>query len=95
MPEKFTLSSPQSITDFDIVRFDQQWRDQRIVVEFSDNTGKIITAIWEGTQARNLMIALNKANLSTGPSASLRSRIFQQAATDGKLPAGSITGTPD
>lgn len=65
------------------------------MVEFSDNNGKIITAIWEGTQARNLMIALNKANLSTGPTATLRSRIFLQAMTDAKISAGSITGTPD
>lgn len=95
MAEKFTLTTPISVTDFDIVRADFNWRDSRIIVEFSDTTGKLITATWDGTPARNLMIALNKANLSTGATATLRARIFQQAEDDGKLPSGSVTRTPD
>lgn len=92
MAEILTLTSPISITTFDIVRVDFQWRDSRILVEFSDTTGKVIPAIWEGTAARNLMISLNKANLTSN---TLRARIFSQAVTDGKLPAGTVTGTPD
>jgi hypothetical protein len=45
----------------------------------------------EKTKALNLMIALNKANLTVK---SLQRRVLEQLAADGLL-AGSVTGTPD
>jgi hypothetical protein len=46
---------------------------------------------YEGTEATNLMVALNKANLSTK---SLHRRIMEKAIADGKL-SGTISGVPD
>ena len=68
----------------------------RIVVVVTDNNATRTTCAYEDTPgnpvATNLMVALNKANLTT---ASLQKRVLQQAVTDGKLPAGSVTGTVD
>lgn len=46
---------------------------------------------WTGQAADTLLIALNKANLST---TSLEKRVLNQAITDGKL-SGTIAGSPD
>lgn len=53
--------------------------------------GAAVTVEWTGAPATTLMIALNKANLTT---ISLQKRVLQQAVTDGKLPAGTVSGTP-
>lgn len=52
--------------------------------------GVTVTVEWTGAQATTLMVALNKANLSV---TSLQKRVLQQAVTDGKLPAGTVSGT--
>jgi hypothetical protein len=46
---------------------------------------------WDGATADTLIIALNKANLTT---ISLEKRVLNQAVTDGKL-SGTISGSPD
>ena len=92
MPEKLTLTTPITVSDFDIARVDYNWRDSRITVEFSDTTGKTITAVWEGAQALTLMRGINKADCRTNTQ---RTRILAQAVSDNKLPAGTVTGSPD
>jgi len=53
--------------------------------------GVVVNIEWTGAAATTLMVALNKANLTT---TSLQKRVLQQAVTDGKLPAGTVSGTP-
>jgi hypothetical protein len=52
--------------------------------------GRQITCRYEGDEADALVIALNKVNLST---TSLEKRVIQRCQMDGKITAGSITGT--
>lgn len=53
--------------------------------------GKTLQCQYNGPDAEVLLIALNKANLST---ISLEKRILQRCQADGKLGAGTISGTP-
>lgn len=54
--------------------------------------GKHIPVSYEGSTARTLMNQLNTVNLSTQ---SLHQRIMSRLLADGKLPAGTVTGSPD
>ena len=54
-------------------------------------TGEKPVFSYYGTTATNLMITLNKVDLSTK---SLQKRIFERLITDGKI-AGTISGVPD
>jgi hypothetical protein len=71
-----------------------------IVIHLRGEHGELkVVSLWrvyrrasaEKTKALNLMIALNKANLTVK---SLQRRVLEQLAADGLL-AGSVTGTPD
>lgn len=53
--------------------------------------GKSLECRYFGSEAEVLIIALNKANLST---ISLEKRLIQRCQTDNKLGAGTIAGTP-
>lgn len=53
--------------------------------------GRSVECRYEGAVAETLIIALNKANLSTS---SLEKRVTAQCQADGQLGAGTITGTP-
>lgn len=86
------MTVPQSVTDYriSILKFD--WDGATIHVVLKDTQGDKIVATYSGTEATNLMIALNKANLST---TSLQRRVLERLVTDGKLAAGTVSGTPD
>lgn len=97
MAESLTLTTPVTPTQpttssYRIVTLTLAWEAARITIVLKDNNGMQFVTCYEGAVATNLMVALNKANLSTS---SLQKRVLQQLATDGKLPAGSVTGTPD
>lgn len=92
MAEALTLTTPQSVTDYTIDMLKLSWSGASIVVQLHDTQGDKHKASYTGQAATDLMIALNKANLSTN---SLQKRILNQLVTDGKLPAGTVTGTPD
>lgn len=53
--------------------------------------GKSLICRYDDADAEALIIGLNKANLSTN---SLERRILAKCQQDGKLGAGTITGTP-
>lgn len=53
--------------------------------------GKTLQCSYAGSQADSLLITLNRMNFST---VSLQKRVLQQCQADGKLGAGSVTGTP-
>jgi hypothetical protein len=90
--ESLTLTVPQSVTSYRVLKLVLDWSEARIKVELADQAGVVIRAEYGGAEATALMVSLNKANLSTN---SLHKRILQQLATDGKLPAGTVTGAPD
>jgi len=92
MPEKLTLQTPISVTDYIFIGVEFSWKDKFILVRLEDTTGKALNITYTGAEATLLMNQLNKANLST---TSLIKRIFNQLAADAKLPAGTVTGTPD
>jgi hypothetical protein len=95
--EKISLSQPfypdnRSTSDFQISRLDLNWEGQEINIHLLDpSTGIRRSFAYEGETATNLMIALNKANLSIK---SLHRRVLEHLIADGKL-AGSVEGEPD
>lgn len=97
MAESLTLTTPITptapTTTTYTVRSIYLGRDEEVIrVVVRDNNHVLTTHVYEGATAVTLMTALNKANLSTN---SLQKRILNQLASDGKLPAGTVTGTQD
>lgn len=98
MAEIVTLTTPLPPTStLRIADCDLNVRGSMIRVVFAEwaggawvPNGREIIATWTGAPADSLMLALNKANLTT---TSLAQRIFTQATTDGKLPPGTQSGT--
>lgn len=82
-----TVFQPASLT--------LDWKGGAIVLNLDGANGVSATAVWSdaaGEDATGMMRALNKANLSTK---SLVRRAMERALADGKIPAGTISGTPD
>jgi hypothetical protein len=95
MAESIALTTPYTVdprqaSSFVVDSILLNWKEKSIVIHLGGN-GIQQRIEYTGTVATNLMIALNKANLST---TSLQKRIFLQLIADGYI-AGSITGTPD
>lgn len=90
MPEIVTLTTPIPATStLRVAEFNLNVRGSSIhavLAEFSGGAfvpdGREIRVVWTGAAADALMMALNKANLSTQ---SLQQRILAQAITDGKI----------
>ena len=92
--EKLNLTTPipaSTLTDYQVMRLDLNWAGQVLHVDIISNTGKHLGHEYRGATAVNLMVALNKANLSVK---SLHKRVLEQLVADGIL-AGSISGSPD
>lgn len=83
---------PRQATAFTVERIDLNWGAQSIGIEIEDAASGVRRVIhYEGETAVQLMIGLNKANLSTK---SLHRRVLERLLADGHL-AGTISGTPD
>lgn len=94
--EQYTLTTPQttSATTYTIDFIFLNWRGHTLEVQVEDNTGKTFYKAYGPTTTPTgdaLMIALNKANLTTS---SLYKRTLLQLASDGTIPPGSVTGSP-
>ncbi len=99
MAEQIALTAPFKVdpreaTLFQVEAILLNWKDKIIVIHLGDgNVQKVV--VYKDTSAdpvaTTLMVALNKANLSTK---SLQKRILERLQTDGHL-AGTISGTPD
>lgn len=94
MAEILTLSTPiakPSVTTVDVLFLGFDWGNSRVTVrvKFSDSTEQEFT--YGNSVAATMMSGLNSANLSTK---SLYKRVVERLQADGKLPAGTITGTP-
>ena len=83
------VMNPTLINTFQVQYLHLNWADSTIDICLTDGSAtKNYT--YSGTQARNLMVALNKANLT---SVSLIHRIFNQLISDGYF-QGTVVGTP-
>jgi hypothetical protein len=92
MAETLILTTPQSVTDYKIVILKLDWNQKSIVIVLEDTQGDKLKKSYSGAEAEALIIALNKANLST---LSLQKRILQRLVTDGLMADGAVTGSPD
>lgn len=99
--EKVVLTTPvpSTVTEYEVVELRilkiPEWR---LVITVRDNRGNVVVDRHIGiVSAQNpegadvLIKALNKANLTVS---SLEKRILEHMVTEGKLPAGTVTGTP-
>lgn len=85
--------------NYHVILLSLHWERAEIVIHLRGDNGELKEFRYGGstgtpverTKATNLMIALNKSNLST---VSLQKRVLNQLVTDGLL-AGAVTGTPD
>ena len=96
MPEQLDLTTPlvvqlPAVTSYKVIELRMNWPLAEIDITLADQLGKTITASYRNSQAAALMATLNTANLSTK---SLQKRAIEKLQADGKLPAGTITGTP-
>lgn len=91
MAEQLTLTIPivATRTTLSLQTLVLDFPNAVIRAGLTGSDGNDVTVEWTGAAATTLMIALNKANLST---TSLQKRVLQQAVTDGKLTAGTVTG---
>ena len=84
--------TPQiTTTDYRVIYLLLDWDSKLIVIHLRGTNGERKEFRYEGTVALNLMVALNKSDLSVK---SLQRRILEKLIADGKL-SGSVTGTPD
>ena len=93
--ERLDLTSPvttPTVTSWTPDELHLGWQQQFIRVLFLGPAGEKKTCVWSGSAATTLMVALNKANLTSN---SLHKRIINQAVTDGCLTAGTVAGSPD
>jgi hypothetical protein len=93
MAEELTFTTPPSISGYRVFKLVLDWDLHKIKVHLRNTSNNVyIVAGYEGNTALVLMNQLNTMNLSTN---SLHKRILERLATDGKLAAGTVTGTPD
>lgn len=105
MAEELGLTNPDVIqpevknTKYQVVVSTFDWEAQTITFRLKGD-GSYITAMYGGPmstqeekdQATKLMRTLNTANFTTK---SMQKTILQKLSADGKIPPGTVTGTPD
>lgn len=84
------VADPRSANNFKIEALFLNWNDSLITIRVGNGVLNNVFH-YQGEQARNMMIILNKANLTNN---SLHKRILNQLINDGYL-TGTISGTPD
>lgn len=92
MAEALTLTTPEtkpSNTAYAVRRLELNWGDAVVDIFLTGVNGESRSFQYTGVTATNLMIALNKANLSTR---SLNQRVFDRLIADGLL-VGTVTGS--
>lgn len=96
MAETLVLATAEIIpaittTDYRVVYLQLDWEQLLIVIHVRGTNGERKEFRYEKLIARDLMVALNKANLSLK---SLHRRILERLAADGLL-VGIVEGLPD
>jgi len=92
MAEQLALTTAGSIAGYSIKKVLFDWEKATIKVVVADVNDFRRFCTYDGTVATTFMVQLNKINLTT---TSLQRRILERLVTDGKLPPGTVTGTPD
>jgi hypothetical protein len=90
--ETLTLTTPISSPSVVVARLILDWAGAAIYVVLVAPNGHRLEYSYAGATATNLMIGLNKANLSVK---SLHKRIIEQLVADHPELAGVISGAPD
>ena len=96
MAETIVLTAPEVVpaittTDYRVIRLLLEFEHAEISIHLRGTNGERKEFRYEGTEATNLMVALNKANLTVK---SLQRRILEKLIADGKL-QGAVSGVPD
>ncbi len=94
--EQLALTANETVpeivnTSYRVVFISMDWENALIIVRLRGDNKERKEFTYGGVEATNLMISLNKANLST---LSLQKRILNKLIADGKI-SGTVTGTPD
>jgi hypothetical protein len=105
MAEDYTLTDPivnpsTSVTKYKVVTINLDLEMNitptsgpgYIFLKLKDNLGNYSTYTYQGQEAIDFMKFMNTANFSVN---SMQKRILQKLSNDGKLPPGTVTGTPD
>ena len=95
MAELLTLDTPivpPTRTTYKVTLLVLDWLAKVIQIRLRGSDGVEVYAEYSGDAATALMTILNSANLSVK---SLQRRILEKLAADGKLPAGTVSGTPE
>lgn len=105
MAEEYTLTTPVVVqpevksTKYQIVVSTFDWEQQHIVFQVKGDGnrlfveyGGVMASEADKTEATKFMRTMNTANFTTK---SMQKRILEKLSADGKLPPGSVTGTPD
>ncbi len=92
--EQLDLTTPiprQSITSYRVIDIHMNWPNGEIDILVVDNLNATSTCSYRNAEATSLMSTLNTLDLSVK---SLQKRILEKCSADGKLGAGTISGTP-
>lgn len=105
MAEEYTLTAPEVVpqvtnTKYKIVYQSYDWMNSWIMFRLQGENGEQLTPEYGGLTAdqagkdaaRDMMKYLNTANNTTK---SQQKRILEKLQKDGKIPNGTVTGTPD
>jgi len=92
--ERLTLTTPKplpaQVVGYSVSQLRLTWEPTpQIVIVLKGEDGTYTDQVYEGATATTIMVALNKANLSTR---SLTQRIFDRLIADGRL-VGTVTGS--
>jgi hypothetical protein len=92
--ERITLTTPKplppQVVGYTVSSLHLNWEPTpQIVIRLKGEDGTYTDQVYEGATATTLMIALNKANLSTR---SLTQRIFDRLIADGRI-VGTVAGS--
>jgi len=92
--ERITLTTPKplpaQVVGYTVSSLLLKWEPTpQIVVTLKGEDGTYTDQVYEGATATTLMVALNKANLSTR---SLNQRIFDRLIADGRI-VGTVAGS--
>jgi hypothetical protein len=92
MAEQLDLTTPitpATRTTYTLSFLGLDWDGQAITIRLKGSDGVTLSLGYAGNEAAALMTTLNQL---TTPS--LYKRVLQKLVTDGKLPAGTVSGSP-
>ena len=94
MAEQLDLTTPvtkPTLATYTLASLHLDWLAARVSVTVVGSDGQGIVVEYTGPTATAMMTALNTANLSVK---SLYRRVLEKLVLDGKLPGGTVSGTP-